>query len=202
MYEQISAANQPPDADDDGASSQAKRRREDASEDDASAAPKKPKKGKTQQEKSDAVLARQLSNELNGRARSSRAGSSTKKTNGAKRGARKGNKSSATVNSDGEEDAEGDRPPKKSKSRKNPNVDTSFLPDREREEQERRDREELRQEWLKKQEEMKNEDIEITYSYWDGSGHRKSVMVGCVSTYHGALHLTTQVIACISMGVV
>ena len=103
---------------------------------------------------------------------------------------------------DGEEDAEGDRPPKKSKSRKNPNVDTSFLPDREREEQERRDREELRQEWLKKQEEMKNEDIEITYSYWDGSGHRKSVMVGFVSMYHGALHPTTQVIACISMGVV
>ena len=28
-----------------------------------------------------------------------------------------------------------------------------------------------------KQEEMKKEDIEITYSYWDGSGHRKSVMV-------------------------
>ena len=103
---------------------------------------------------------------------------------------------------DGEEDAEGDRPPKKSKSRKNPNVDTSSLPDREREEQERRDREELRQEWLKKQEEMKNEDIEITYSYWDGSGHRNSVMVGCVSMYHGALHLTTQVTARISMGVV
>ena len=56
-------------------------------------------------------------------------------------------------------------------------VDTSFLPDREREEQERREREQLRQEWLRRQEELKNEDIEITYSYWDGSGHRKSVMV-------------------------
>ena len=72
----------------------------------------------------------------------------------------------------------GEEPPvKKAKSRKNPEVDTSFLPDREREEQERREREELRQEWLRKQEEMKKEDIEITYSYWDGSGHRKSVMV-------------------------
>ena len=70
-----------------------------------------------------------------------------------------------------------EKPAKKAKTRKNPNVDTSFLPDREREEQERREREELRQEWLRKQEEMKKEDIEITYSYWDGSGHRKSVMV-------------------------
>ncbi|KDN53082.1 XAP5-domain-containing protein [Tilletiaria anomala UBC 951] len=58
---------------------------------------------------------------------------------------------------------------------KNPSVDTSFLPDRKREEEERRVREELRQEWLHKQEEMKQEEIEITYSYWDGSGHRKTV---------------------------
>jgi len=69
----------------------------------------------------------------------------------------------------------GEKPTKRPKSRKNPNVDTSFLPDREREEAERRQREELRQEWLRKQEEMKQEEIEITYSYWDGSGHRKSV---------------------------
>ncbi|KAK0544484.1 hypothetical protein OC846_006053 [Tilletia horrida] len=61
------------------------------------------------------------------------------------------------------------------RSLKNPNVDTSFLPDREREESDRRQREELRQEFLRKQEEMKNETIEITYSYWDGSGHRKVV---------------------------
>ncbi|CAD6935274.1 unnamed protein product [Tilletia controversa] len=61
------------------------------------------------------------------------------------------------------------------RSLKNPNVDTSFLPDREREEQDRRQRETLRQEFLRKQEEMKNEAIEITYSYWDGSGHRRVV---------------------------
>ena len=69
------------------------------------------------------------------------------------------------------------KPMKKTKLGKNPAVDTSFLPDREREDVERKEREELRQEWLRKQEELKNEDIEITYSYWDGSGHRKSVMV-------------------------
>ncbi|KAJ3916838.1 XAP5, circadian clock regulator-domain-containing protein [Lentinula edodes] len=79
-----------------------------------------------------------------------------------------------------EEDADGDgddeRAKKRSKFRKNPNVDTSFLPDREREEAERKERERPRQEFLRKQEELKNEDIEITYSYWDGSGHRKSVV--------------------------
>lgn len=68
-------------------------------------------------------------------------------------------------------------PAKKPKFGKNPSVDTSFLPDRDREEQERREREELRKEWLRKQEEFKNEDIEITYSFWDGSGHRKSIVV-------------------------
>ncbi|KAJ8079098.1 hypothetical protein AAF712_006476 [Marasmius tenuissimus] len=73
-------------------------------------------------------------------------------------------------------DDEDDGPLKKrSKFGKNPNVDTSFLPDREREEAERKERERLRQEWLKKQEDLKYEDIEITYSYWDGSGHRKTV---------------------------
>ncbi|KAG6833703.1 hypothetical protein H0H87_002900 [Tephrocybe sp. NHM501043] len=70
---------------------------------------------------------------------------------------------------------EGAPPAKRSKFRKNPNVDTSFLPDREREEAERKERERLRLEWLEKQEAIKKEDIEVVYSYWDGSGHRKSV---------------------------
>ncbi|EJT49994.1 XAP-5-like protein [Trichosporon asahii var. asahii CBS 2479] len=64
---------------------------------------------------------------------------------------------------------------KRPKLSKNPNVDTSFLPDREREAQEREMREELRKNWLAEQERIKNEVIEITYSYWDGSGHRKVV---------------------------
>ena len=36
-------------------------------------------------------------------------------------------------------------------------------------------REELRREWEEKQQQIKNEEIEITYSYWDGSGHRRQV---------------------------
>lgn len=63
------------------------------------------------------------------------------------------------------------------KIKKNPDVDTSFLPDREREEEENKLREELRQEWATKQNVLKEEEIEITFSYWDGSGHRRSVIM-------------------------
>ncbi|CAG9810768.1 unnamed protein product [Chironomus riparius] len=65
--------------------------------------------------------------------------------------------------------------PVKKKIKKNPNVDTSFLPDREREEADNKLREELRQEWVVKQTTLKDEEIEITFSYWDGSGHRKAL---------------------------
>lgn len=68
-------------------------------------------------------------------------------------------------------------PPLPKKIKKNPDVDTSFLPDREREEEENRLREELRQEWATKQNVLKEEEIEITFSYWDGSGHRRSVIM-------------------------
>ncbi|KAK1923587.1 XAP-5-like protein [Papiliotrema laurentii] len=70
---------------------------------------------------------------------------------------------------------EEDHQAKRRRFAKNPDVDTSFLPDRERENQERLEREELRKQWLAEQERIKNETIEITYSYWDGSGHRKTV---------------------------
>lgn len=73
----------------------------------------------------------------------------------------------------GDPDANGDTTRKR--LLKNPTVDTSFLPDRERDEAERRTRETLRQEWLRKQDTIKEESIEITYSYWDGTGHRKTV---------------------------
>lgn len=65
----------------------------------------------------------------------------------------------------------------KKKIKKNPDVDTSFLPDREREEQENRLRESLRQEWVAQQQALKDQDITITFSYWDGSGHRRSAVM-------------------------
>jgi protein FAM50 len=70
-----------------------------------------------------------------------------------------------------------EKEPTKKKIKKNPNVDTSFLPDREREEAENKLREQLRKEWTEKQAALKEEEIEITFSYWDGSGHRKSIVM-------------------------
>lgn len=60
---------------------------------------------------------------------------------------------------------------------KNPDVDTSFLPDKEREDAENKERERLRQQWVEMQAKLKAEDIEITYSYWDGSGHRRKCLM-------------------------
>jgi len=60
---------------------------------------------------------------------------------------------------------------------KNPDVDTSFLPDRERELYEANLRKKLEAKWKELQEKVKNEVIEVTYSYWDGSGHRRSIKV-------------------------
>lgn len=87
------------------------------------------------------------------------------------------------VNED-DEDNEEEKIIKKCKITKNPEVDTSFLPDREREEEENRLREQLRQEWVEKQAKLKNEEIEITFSYWDGSGHRRSVIMKKGSTIY------------------
>merc|ERR1711976_1049298 len=55
---------------------------------------------------------------------------------------------------------------KKLKVTKNPDVDTSFLPDYEREKEEERERERLTHMWLAKQEEIKKEPLNIVYSYW------------------------------------
>mmetsp|Transcript_6445 Transcript_6445/g.8014 ORF Transcript_6445/g.8014 Transcript_6445/m.8014 type:complete len:385 (-) Transcript_6445:54-1208(-) len=63
----------------------------------------------------------------------------------------------------------------KLESKKNPFVDTSFLPDKDREEQLKAERQRLKNEWITKQTEIKKELLQITYSYWDGSGHRRSV---------------------------
>lgn len=78
---------------------------------------------------------------------------------------------------DEDEDEEVELEPVVKKIKKNPDVDTSFLPDREREEEENKLREELRQEWAQKQNALKEEEIEITFSYWDGSGHRRGVVM-------------------------
>eukprot|EP00928_Gymnodinium_smaydae_P020361 TRINITY_DN1786_c0_g1_i2.p1 TRINITY_DN1786_c0_g1~~TRINITY_DN1786_c0_g1_i2.p1 ORF type:complete len:372 (+),score=117.53 TRINITY_DN1786_c0_g1_i2:66-1118(+) len=60
---------------------------------------------------------------------------------------------------------------------KDPTVNTSFLYDADREADLVRKREQLIREYKASQETAKKEKLEVTYSYWDGSGHRRSVMV-------------------------
>ena len=62
-----------------------------------------------------------------------------------------------------------------SEVRKNPEVDTSFLPDKAREAKLFAERQRLKAEWIANQNGIKEELLEITYSYWDGSGHRRNV---------------------------
>ncbi|GAY66984.1 hypothetical protein CUMW_253140 [Citrus unshiu] len=60
---------------------------------------------------------------------------------------------------------------------KDPTVETSFLPDSEREAEEQSERERLQRQWLREQEQIRNEPLQITYSYWDGAGHRRVIQV-------------------------
>eukprot|EP01039_Chlorochromonas_danica_P001875 gene1877-2052_t len=83
---------------------------------------------------------------------------------------------------DEEEEEEEEVKPAAKRSLKDPHADTSFLPDPEREKEIQRKREELKKEWLEQQEIIKNELLEVTYSYWDGSGHRKVITVKKGST--------------------
>lgn len=62
-------------------------------------------------------------------------------------------------------------------SKKDPTIDTSFLPDKEREQAREAQRIQLEKEWTKRQEEIKKEKLQITYSYWDGSGHRRTCTI-------------------------
>lgn len=66
---------------------------------------------------------------------------------------------------------------KKKKTKKNPDVETFFLKDKDREVEEARVREQLAKEWEEKQKLVKLELIEVVYSYWDGSGHRRGITV-------------------------
>lgn len=78
---------------------------------------------------------------------------------------------------EGAEDSDNKSKKKEKKTKKNPDVDTFFLKDKDREQEEARVREQLAKEWDEKQQQVKLELIEIVYSYWDGSGHRRAITV-------------------------
>jgi len=64
---------------------------------------------------------------------------------------------------------------KKKRFGMNPDVETKFLPDRDRDDEENFLREKLRLEWDRMQKTVKEEEVDIVYSYWDGSGHKHTV---------------------------
>ncbi len=59
---------------------------------------------------------------------------------------------------------------------RDPSTDTSFLPDRERDARVEAEKSRLRQEWMEEQEKIRKEELEVVYSYWDGSGHRRQIV--------------------------
>ncbi|XP_075253578.1 protein FAM50 homolog isoform X2 [Convolutriloba macropyga] len=74
------------------------------------------------------------------------------------------------------------------KFKKNPNVDTSFLPDTRRDEEEGMLRERLMKEWVERQQRMKDQVLKIEFSYWDGSGHKREMLVKKGVTIHQFLY--------------
>lgn len=84
------------------------------------------------------------------------------------------------------------RPSKPSRTKKNPEVDTTFLPDKDREEREKVERERLKQRWLAEQEIVKAEPLPIAFSFYNGSSQRSSVTVKKGDTVHAFLDRARQ----------
>jgi len=99
--------------------------------------------------------------------------------------------SSLSFDPDGDEEAMAE-PVLKKRVSKDPAASTSFLPDRERDALIETQKEKLREEWLREQERIKNEMLQVTYSYWDGGGHRKEVKVRKGTTIGRFLEIVRQ----------
>lgn len=60
---------------------------------------------------------------------------------------------------------------------KDPTAVTAFLPDAARDRAEAELRERLKAEWLAEQDRVRKEKIEVVYSWWDGTGHRRVIII-------------------------
>jgi protein FAM50 len=60
---------------------------------------------------------------------------------------------------------------------KDPGADTAFLPDRDRDAKVAARRAALAAEWRAKEEKMRKEKLKVTFSYWNGTGHRRTLVV-------------------------
>jgi protein FAM50 len=103
--------------------------------------------------------------------------------------------SSLSFDPDGDEDCGQEaaaEPVLKKKVSKDPAATTSFLPDRERDALIESQKDKLREEWLLEQERIKNEMLQVTYSYWDGTGHRREVRIRKGTTIGRFLEIVRQ----------
>ncbi|TIA91907.1 hypothetical protein E3P81_01809 [Wallemia ichthyophaga] len=75
---------------------------------------------------------------------------------------------------------------------KNPQVDTSFLPDRDRDISETSQREILRIEFLEKQEQIKSEELTIHFAFFDGTSHPSSLTCNKGDTFTRFLDKSRQ----------
>eukprot|EP01114_Cavostelium_apophysatum_P022937 TRINITY_DN8473_c0_g1_i1.p1 TRINITY_DN8473_c0_g1~~TRINITY_DN8473_c0_g1_i1.p1 ORF type:complete len:328 (-),score=88.25 TRINITY_DN8473_c0_g1_i1:10-948(-) len=82
------------------------------------------------------------------------------------------NKLSFSVDDENEGEEQGIQETSK-KQLKNPHVETSFLPDREKEEAQRKERELLAKEYAVEQERIKGENMELEFCFFDGSETRR-----------------------------
>lgn len=89
---------------------------------------------------------------------------------------------SASESSGSDSDGEDKVPKRKRTFGKDPTAATSFLYDADREAQLQQKKKDLVKEYHKEQDAVKKQKLEVTYSYWDGSGHRRSVVVEKVFT--------------------
>ncbi|OQR97102.1 hypothetical protein ACHHYP_12727 [Achlya hypogyna] len=86
-------------------------------------------------------------------------------------------KKKAIVSFSLESDDEAAAPARKPAKLKCPFVETAFLPDREREVALEAEKLALQKEWAEAQERIKKELLTVSYSYWDGAGHRRELTV-------------------------
>uniref|UniRef100_A0A674MHA4 Family with sequence similarity 50 member A n=1 Tax=Takifugu rubripes TaxID=31033 RepID=A0A674MHA4_TAKRU len=99
---------------------------------------------------------------------------------------------SFTADGDAEEnEEEEDADAKKKKLGKDPDVDTSFLPDRDREHGYKLRLHPFSDSCTRL---SSGEEIEITFSYWDGSGHRKTVKMKKGNTIQNFLQKALEVL--------
>ncbi|MES1912984.1 MAG: hypothetical protein MHM6MM_005223 [Cercozoa sp. M6MM] len=111
-----------------------------------------------------------------------------------KKGKNKAKAKRAQIVDESDESSSNSDEPQRKKARKvkkNPHVATWHLPDREREAQLRAEKRRLEEEWEKRQEELKESAINITFSYWDGSGHRRETQVKRGASVHTLLGQST-----------